>query len=288
MQMNQVESCRIPDPPRPHAVESPAERRVGCLQKRRDGGMEKKKNACCFHPAWAVSQTSRWYDLLLTCAPPSSRAGKRAAGAVSAAPVSRPRPLDDGCQIRGWMLGGRKEMLTGGRVAARWKKEKKYFFLKKKGKSEELCVVFRTWGNALTPSVCLCFWTPPLTSPAGSVSLGVFLVSVAFVVCAVWLVALCGVCTWCQRKLVRRRGFHFLWNAPFVSMWDTFTFTIRTETFKDLALLDLQKSDYAQTFSHFVNISVFSVFVPTKLPSRRPGNSCIATSTGCFCLPPLK
>lgn len=38
--------------------------------------------------------------------------------------------------------------------------------------------------------------------PSGSVSLSVFLVSVAFVVCAVWLVALCGVCTWCQRKLV--------------------------------------------------------------------------------------
>ncbi|KAG7244341.1 hypothetical protein INR49_004041, partial [Caranx melampygus] len=34
-----------------------------------------------------------------------------------------------------------------------------------------------------------------------SVSLSVFLVSVAFVVCAIWLVALCGVCTWCQRKL---------------------------------------------------------------------------------------
>ncbi|XP_029950416.1 synaptotagmin-7b isoform X4 [Salarias fasciatus] len=38
----------------------------------------------------------------------------------------------------------------------------------------------------------------------GSVSLSVFLVSVAFVVCAVWLVALCGVCTWCQRKLGKR------------------------------------------------------------------------------------
>ncbi|XP_042266724.1 uncharacterized protein LOC122986421, partial [Thunnus albacares] len=38
----------------------------------------------------------------------------------------------------------------------------------------------------------------------GSVSLSVFLVSVAFIVCAVWLVALCGVCTWCQRKLGKR------------------------------------------------------------------------------------
>ncbi|KAM8877281.1 synaptotagmin-7b isoform 2-T2 [Synchiropus picturatus] len=38
----------------------------------------------------------------------------------------------------------------------------------------------------------------------GSVSLSVFLVSVALVVCAVWLVALCGVCTWCQRKLGKR------------------------------------------------------------------------------------
>ncbi|XP_026233482.1 synaptotagmin-7b [Anabas testudineus] len=41
-------------------------------------------------------------------------------------------------------------------------------------------------------------------SSKGSVSLSVFLVSVAFVVCAVWLVALCGVCTWCQRKLGKR------------------------------------------------------------------------------------
>ncbi|CAJ1049722.1 synaptotagmin-7b isoform X1 [Xyrichtys novacula] len=38
----------------------------------------------------------------------------------------------------------------------------------------------------------------------GSVSLSVFLVSVAVVVCAVWLIALCGVCTWCQRKLGKR------------------------------------------------------------------------------------
>ncbi|KAK7913294.1 hypothetical protein WMY93_013505 [Mugilogobius chulae] len=39
---------------------------------------------------------------------------------------------------------------------------------------------------------------------AGTVSLSVFLVSVVFVLCAVWLVALCGVCTWCQRKLGKR------------------------------------------------------------------------------------
>uniref|UniRef100_A0AAQ4RW33 Uncharacterized protein n=1 Tax=Gasterosteus aculeatus aculeatus TaxID=481459 RepID=A0AAQ4RW33_GASAC len=38
----------------------------------------------------------------------------------------------------------------------------------------------------------------------GSVSLSVFLVSVAVTVCAVWLVALCGVCGWCQRKLGKR------------------------------------------------------------------------------------
>uniref|UniRef100_A0A669E2L4 Synaptotagmin-7 n=1 Tax=Oreochromis niloticus TaxID=8128 RepID=A0A669E2L4_ORENI len=41
-------------------------------------------------------------------------------------------------------------------------------------------------------------------SNPGSVSLSVFLVSVAFIVCAIWLVALCGVCTWCQRKLGKR------------------------------------------------------------------------------------
>ncbi|XP_017295459.1 synaptotagmin-7b isoform X2 [Kryptolebias marmoratus] len=41
-------------------------------------------------------------------------------------------------------------------------------------------------------------------SSKGSVSLSVFLLSVAFVVCAIWLVALCGVCTWCQRKLGKR------------------------------------------------------------------------------------
>ncbi|XP_061743126.1 synaptotagmin-7b isoform X2 [Nerophis ophidion] len=41
-------------------------------------------------------------------------------------------------------------------------------------------------------------------SSKGSVSLSVFLVSLAFLVCALWLVALCGVCTWCQRKLGKR------------------------------------------------------------------------------------
>ncbi|XP_045564120.1 synaptotagmin-7 isoform X2 [Salmo salar] len=38
----------------------------------------------------------------------------------------------------------------------------------------------------------------------GSVSISVFLVSLGLTVCAVWLVALCGVCTWCQRKLGKR------------------------------------------------------------------------------------
>ncbi|XP_061887400.1 synaptotagmin-7-like isoform X4 [Entelurus aequoreus] len=41
-------------------------------------------------------------------------------------------------------------------------------------------------------------------SSKGSVSLSVFLVSLAFLVCTLWLVALCGVCTWCQRKLGKR------------------------------------------------------------------------------------
>lgn len=58
---------------------------------------------------------------------------------------------------------------------------------------QDKCYIKRT--NTLL-FVCLCL------SPSGSVSLSVFLVSVASVVCAVWLVALCGVCTWCQRKLV--------------------------------------------------------------------------------------
>ncbi|XP_062405338.1 synaptotagmin-7b [Sardina pilchardus] len=38
----------------------------------------------------------------------------------------------------------------------------------------------------------------------GSVSLSVFLVSLGLTVCVVWLVALCGVCGWCQRKLGKR------------------------------------------------------------------------------------
>uniref|UniRef100_A0A3B3U7T1 Synaptotagmin VIIa n=1 Tax=Poecilia latipinna TaxID=48699 RepID=A0A3B3U7T1_9TELE len=42
-------------------------------------------------------------------------------------------------------------------------------------------------------------------SSLSSVSLSVFLVSLAVTVCAVWLVALCGVCGWCQRKLVSLR-----------------------------------------------------------------------------------
>ncbi|XP_078804813.1 synaptotagmin-7 isoform X7 [Oryzias latipes] len=48
----------------------------------------------------------------------------------------------------------------------------------------------------------------------GSVSLSVFLVSLAVTVCAVWLVALCGVCGWCQRKLGKR-------NKPGVEAADT-------------------------------------------------------------------
>ncbi|XP_031727188.1 synaptotagmin-7 isoform X6 [Anarrhichthys ocellatus] len=51
-------------------------------------------------------------------------------------------------------------------------------------------------------------------SPWGSVSLSVFLVSLAATVCAVWLVALCGVCGWCQRKLGKR-------NKPGVETADT-------------------------------------------------------------------
>uniref|UniRef100_A0A8D3EB22 Synaptotagmin-7 n=1 Tax=Scophthalmus maximus TaxID=52904 RepID=A0A8D3EB22_SCOMX len=50
--------------------------------------------------------------------------------------------------------------------------------------------------------------------PFGSVSLSVFLVSLAVTVCAVWLVALCGVCGWCQRKLGKR-------NKPGVETADT-------------------------------------------------------------------
>ncbi|XP_069037748.1 collagen alpha-2(I) chain-like isoform X4 [Lepisosteus oculatus] len=38
----------------------------------------------------------------------------------------------------------------------------------------------------------------------GSLSLSVLLVSLAVTVCAVWLVALCGICSWCQRKLGKR------------------------------------------------------------------------------------
>ncbi|XP_052339676.1 synaptotagmin-7 isoform X3 [Oncorhynchus keta] len=38
----------------------------------------------------------------------------------------------------------------------------------------------------------------------GSLSISVFLVSLGLTVCVVWLVALCGVCTWCQRKLEKR------------------------------------------------------------------------------------
>ncbi|KAM9375471.1 synaptotagmin-7 [Pholidichthys leucotaenia] len=51
-------------------------------------------------------------------------------------------------------------------------------------------------------------------SGKGSVSLSVFLVSLAVTVCAIWLVALCGVCGWCQRKLGKR-------NKPGVETADT-------------------------------------------------------------------
>ena len=50
----------------------------------------------------------------------------------------------------------------------------------------------------LSASLCMCV----RVVCTGSVSLSVFLVSLAVTVCAVWLVALCGVCGWCQRKLV--------------------------------------------------------------------------------------
>lgn len=61
------------------------------------------------------------------------------------------------------------------------------------------CTLYES--ELILASVCLCL-SPLRLSPSGSVSLSVFLVSVASVVCAVWLVALCGVCTWCQRKMV--------------------------------------------------------------------------------------
>uniref|UniRef100_A0A3B3Y370 Synaptotagmin VIIa n=1 Tax=Poecilia mexicana TaxID=48701 RepID=A0A3B3Y370_9TELE len=51
--------------------------------------------------------------------------------------------------------------------------------------------------------ICLCLLGLCL-SLLGSESLSVLLLSVAVVVCAVWLVALCGICTWCQRKLGKR------------------------------------------------------------------------------------
>ncbi|XP_061678696.1 synaptotagmin-7-like [Syngnathoides biaculeatus] len=56
--------------------------------------------------------------------------------------------------------------------------------------------------------------TISITTYTGSVSLSVFLVSLAVTVCAVWLVALCGVCGWCQRKLGKR-------NKPGVETADT-------------------------------------------------------------------
>lgn len=119
-------------------------------------------------------------------------------GAVSAPCVISP-PTCSACWW--WMPdkgvnAGRKEILTGSHVTVQKKKKwKKTFFFP----SEELHLAFTTCSN----TVPLCVSVPP--TPAGSVSLGVFLVSVAFVVCTIWLVALCGVCTWCQRKLVGYR-----------------------------------------------------------------------------------
>lgn len=145
-------------------------------------------------------------------------------GAFSAPPCNFPLPspiIDDRCQIKGWMLKGRKcwqeVVFTGQRRCVHldfpWNGELR---LTLHFSGRLLNIRKRT--NAVL-SVCLC---PSLLclclSPSGSVSLSVFLVSVAFVVCAVWLVALCGVCTWCQRKLVSYGlAFHFswyrLWNA---------------------------------------------------------------------------
>uniref|UniRef100_A0A671WQ87 Synaptotagmin-7 n=1 Tax=Sparus aurata TaxID=8175 RepID=A0A671WQ87_SPAAU len=62
----------------------------------------------------------------------------------------------------------------------------------------------------LSASLCMCV----RVVCTGSVSLSVFLVSLAVTVCAVWLVALCGVCGWCQRKLGKR-------NKPGVETADT-------------------------------------------------------------------
>ncbi|XP_058638940.1 synaptotagmin-7b isoform X2 [Onychostoma macrolepis] len=48
------------------------------------------------------------------------------------------------------------------------------------------------------------FWRENKRTNISSLSLSVFLVSVGLTVCVVWLVALCGVCGWCQRKLGMR------------------------------------------------------------------------------------
>ncbi|KAK2866869.1 hypothetical protein Q8A67_024986 [Cirrhinus molitorella] len=53
-------------------------------------------------------------------------------------------------------------------------------------------------------SVSKCSHSVGIYLQSGSVSLSVLLVSLAVTVCGVWLVALCGVCGWCQRKLGKR------------------------------------------------------------------------------------
>ncbi|TNN87005.1 hypothetical protein EYF80_002760 [Liparis tanakae] len=66
-----------------------------------------------------------------------------------------------------------------------------------------------TTRSLLSSSVVLfseLIYTISATTHPSSVTLSVFLVSLAVTVCAVWLVALCGVCGWCQRKLLWMEG----------------------------------------------------------------------------------
>lgn len=77
-----------------------------------------------------------------------------------------------------------------------------------------LCTTYIVRGTGELTSSSVCVVLCLCLSPSGSVSLSVFLVSVAFVVCAVWLVALCGVCAWCQRKLVSDRGLFSMFQLP--------------------------------------------------------------------------
>lgn len=113
-------------------------------------------------------------------------------------------------------------MLTGSKVTEQQKQnQKNYLFFSQTCFSLSQLAVKLFLGVSLPPS--------PL-APAGSVSLGVFLVSVAFVICTIWLVALCGVCTWCQRKLVGRRLIFFFFGikSPIltvnqVELWNCFS-----------------------------------------------------------------